>query len=181
MQIEITLCSAEYQERVSNRAKLNGTDKSSKPPYSNSKRPPWSFANLRCSQRRVMSPCNDAALWSQVCNRRFGKNNFRQNAGQMTDTKQIKQTKQTNKQKYHAFNFKGDFNRIESQAIVHVNKIESQREQDICRYVIRHPRRAKRINERRYRQKLKIKSFTDTEKQPGTGCKQSLNLVYVRC
>lgn len=84
-------------EGLSNKAKLNGTDKSSKPPYSNSKRPPWSvaFANLRCSQRRVMSPGNDAALWSQVCNRRFAKNNFRQNAGQMTDTNQIKQTKQT--------------------------------------------------------------------------------------
>lgn len=123
-------------EGLSNKAKLNGTDKSSKPPYSNSKHPPWSLANLRCSQRRVMSPCNDAALWSQVCNRRFGKNNFSQNAEQMADTNQIKQTKQTNK-KYHPFNFKDDFNRIESQAIVHVNKIESQREQDICRYVFK--------------------------------------------
>lgn len=46
---------------------------------------------------------------------------------------------------------------------------------------LRHPRRAKRINERRYNQKLKVKSFMDTEKQPVTGCKQSLNLVYIRC
>lgn len=80
-------------EGLSNKAKLNGTDKSSKPPYSNSKHPPWSFAfaNRRCSQRRVMSPCNDAALWSQVCNRRFTKDNFSQNAEQMNDTNQIKQ------------------------------------------------------------------------------------------
>lgn len=45
MQVEITLCSArsikerkrDNVEGLSNKVKLNGTDKSSKPPYSNSK------------------------------------------------------------------------------------------------------------------------------------------------
>lgn len=109
-----TLLCKEYQGEKRDKVKLNGTDKSFKLPYSNSKHPPWSFAFAKASVANA-GWCHHAMMqhYGAKFVTRWADAFRRKTSGRM-----LRNDNDTNKGKHNrsAFNLNDDFNKIESGA-----------------------------------------------------------------